>query len=517
MKPVAPAALCVLGSVALGLSAWAKERAPLDLAVHHLPIVPTLAMRAVDEKAADASEQDRPQAGVALPSRLRDLQEKVIFRFQGGYALEDSAPTQRQYYVGELAAGTRALVMPVLSAYFLSQFHFDREGASSFSALGNVYDQRDGRALLVHAGYAELAGMGEAGGLWHPLRLRAGRQFRYGAGMFSSQFDGLTVAYETAGIDVSGFVGRRVLSFLDDEPGVLGGASARLRLRPLLDWPMLLALDFVRFAERRTLAEAEGAALLPRGARVSLWVRFLQSDQDSGLARLWGRVRLPLGKRLVATLAAEEVFAREDAFDPLSPRPADVADVAESVRLGLPRQQDATRLAARVFATVLPGLEASAFGKKTFVHGEPQTGFQTSSSEAGLGLFATHRSGWSLGVQVKGRRHELSEADRPAGGAFAATAGAGTRELRELSGEARYRPGAKLGLAVLGYLRSYDVSTPYADIDADARWGGRADVEVGMSKSLRLKLTGEAAQPSSVLAEELGTLWSARLLAEASF
>lgn len=492
----------------------------LDLTLHDLPVTATLAMRTASPAVrGDPADRD-VNHGAAAPSfstRLRDLEERVIFRFQVGYVLEDSAPARREYTLGDAALGTRSVLLPSLSTYFLSQFHFDADGATRFSPLGNVHDARDGRALLVHAGYAELAGMGDEGTLWHPLRVRAGRQFRYGAAWLVSQFDGLALAYDTPGIELAGFMGRRVAKYLDEEPGALAGASARLALRPLLDWPAFLALDFLSFAERRQYLEGEGGIDMPR-ARVTLLARWLKDQEDQGLARLAARLRLKLGRRFLATVDAEEIFAREDAFDALSQRPRDVLDVAETARLGLPQPEDATRLRASLWVTIFPGLEAYLFGKRTFVHGEPQTGFATDSNEVGLALSAMHQSGLGLSAKLKERRHALSDRDSHPGGAFSATSGAGASRLRELAGEIRFRPGAgSYSAAVAGALRTYDLATPYVQADADSRWGGRVELDAWMGKTLRLELVGEAAEPSPVLAAELGTLLSARMLMEATF
>ena len=67
------------------------------------------------------------------------------------------------------------------------------------------------------------------------------------------------------------------------------------------------------------------------------------------------------------------------------------------------------------------------------------------------------------------------------------------------------------------FFRVYNLQSPYALVENDARVGGRLDFNYWFSRELRLKAAAEVAQPSPTFAPELEVLFSARTIMEAVF
>lgn len=247
---------------------------PTNLMMRAQPAAPPIAGPAVSSVGAGAEVSADATSGATvykpLPTDIRDIEERVIFKLNVGYGV-DSAPTsgdplrsgfvpddvtdpdgnaladQRQYLLGDAVLGTRGVLLSSMHTYFLSQFQIDADGASRYASLNNVYDERDGRALLVYAGYAEINDVANPDTVLGKVFLRAGRQFRYGNAMFITNFDGVTAGYDSGGVEVSGFFGRRVSLFFGDDPGLLGGAGLKLRLQELANIPVDLAVDYLFF------------------------------------------------------------------------------------------------------------------------------------------------------------------------------------------------------------------------------------------------------------------------------
>jgi hypothetical protein len=61
-----------------------------------------------------------------------------------------------------------------------------------------------------------------------------------------------------------------------------------------------------------------------------------------------------------------------------------------------------------------------------------------------------------------------------------------------------------------GFYRDYDFGSPYADVVDEGRGGGRGDLHFWLSKDLRFEVAAEIAEPSTVLARELGVMTAVR-------
>lgn len=501
----------------------------------------------------------------AVPTDLRDLEERLIFKINAGYGLDSGAVSgdplrsgfvpddvtdpdgnalsqQRQYLLGDAILGTRGVLMPSLHTYFLSQYSLAADGASQFASLNNVYDQRDGRALLVYSAYAEIDDLEDDESLLGRLFVRAGRQFRYGTAMFITNFDGLSAGYDSPGFEVNGFFGRRVSLFFGDDPGLLGGAGVRVRLEDLINVPVDLAADYLFFDGGGPADEEldDGVDLsrqyLELSARTKLsgWrfygrARFADNGaarademgQEAGFAlgRLGLEGRKAFGRNFVLVADVEHRFEDEVAYDFLAPAATDVLDIAERLGIGLD-PQEATRFSVRGSYMMTRATELYGFVRANLASGLETSGFNRSWSE--LGAAVSHRVGRKLftTAQYKLRFTDLDDAANGAGDGqeFGDTAGTGVTEFHELSADARYSLGYRSMTVGAGvYYRVYDLQSPYAEVSDDGRGGIRVDGDYWFSKYLRAKLAGEAVQASPAFAPELGTLFSIRAILEAIF
>lgn len=572
---LAPALVALAGARAaaspearLGRAADLKVRRLPAPAPAHLGMRRALATRAASaaaattaaDPAADADADPDADIGASgaeaqlsgtyrpIPHGWRDVQERVVFHMNVGVGIATGDTSgdidrdgtlpgdvtdprgngfrgSRQYVLGDAVLGTRGVLMPSLETYFLSRFKLDMDGATRFSALNDVYDTRGGRALLVSAGYAELDGLGKTDSALSHFYVRAGRQFRYGAATYVANFDGLTAGYRDPRVDVSGFVGRRVSLYFGDDPGVLAGAGAVLHGKEMVHVPVDVALDYLGFGggdigDTRHFVEATARTQLPAATRLTLRARYIDTgDGDPGLGHLAAEVRTSLWRqRLVAVASVEQRFARELSYDFLGAAPTDVVAAPTQLGIALEPPGDSTLTGVRADLRLTPAVELYGFARANLAEQDSATSLtQTSWAEAGAA------AGWSGGpltasAQVKIRAHQLDGDANQAGSGFDNTAGSGEEGFREVAGEARYRLGqVHSSLAVGGYVRVYDVRTPYAEVDSDGRGGARVDADYWFNQKTRVKLAGEVAQPSPSFAAEIGTLSSVRLIMEAAF
>lgn len=538
---------------------------PTNLVMRAQPAAPAVAGPAI-AVGADVATDATSGATVykPLPTDVRDIEERVIFKLNVGYGL-DSGPTsgdplrsgfvpdqitdpdgnalldQRQYVLGDAVLGTRGVLLSSMHTYFMSQFQFDADGASRFSSFNNVYDERDGRALLVHAGYAEINDVANPESILGKVFLRAGRQFRYGNTMFITNFDGVTGGYDSGGFEVSGFFGRRVSLFFGDDPGLLGGAGVKLRLKELANVPVDVAVDYLYFdgggpADETIDVSDQNLArqyieLSARG-KFSGWRTFVRARlvdngdlrlDDNGdpegmqLGRLGLELRKALGRNFVFVGDIEQRFAAEAAYDFLNPAANDVLDIAERLGIGL-EEEEATRISLRGSYMMNRATELYGFLRANLASGIENSGFNRTWQELGAAL--SHRMGRKLWTtaQYKLRITDLNDDANGVGEEFGNTAGSGVSEFHELAGDARYSLGYRnMTVGVGAFYRVYNLQSPYAEVADDGRGGARFDVDRWFSKYLRVKLAGEFAQPSPAIAPELSTLFSFRAILEALF
>ena len=551
----------VAGAAVVGSASIALAESPMDLRVKQLPQreLSTLNMRSAAAEDASVAKKEAPSKAPtsrleykAIPTEYRDIKERVVFKTNVGYGLDvsqlsgnvaqtgvapgDVADAQgnayadnRNYLLGDAIIGTRGVLMPSLNSYFLSRFQLDA-GGGQFTAMNYVYDSDESQALLIRAGYAELDGLGgEKGGVLDSIYLRAGRQYRYGSNRFVANFDGITAAYDHRMAEVSAFFGQRVSLFFNDDPGLLAGAGVKLRGDEIFGYPADLNVDFMRYdaggddAAAPIFIEANSRARIAQNTRLYFRGRFIDDgtggDNSSGVGRLGGQVRQSFGEDLIVIADVQKNFARELAFDYIGASPIDVVNVGQELGLAIGTPQNSTLVGARANYQLTRNFEGYAFYRNRLVkNADESDAFSRPFQEFGLAGSALIGQRLTTTGQYKFRVHDLDANGNLEGSAFDDTTGTGTKQLHELSGEARYNFGKKKASAAFGgYVRVLDIESPYAVLDNDGRGGVRFDVGYWPTSLIRLRTTGEVAQPSQSISADIDAMVSLRVLMEASF
>ncbi len=560
----------VVGATLVSGASVALAESPVDLRVKALPQreLSSLGMRAaVAEETVESSSESSEEsvAGAtmsrldykAIPTQWRDVQERVIFKTNVGYGLDTSqlsgnvaktgfAPgdvvdsqgnayaDNRHYLLGDAIIGTRGVLMPSLNSYFLSRFQLDA-GGGQFTAMNFVYDSGESQPLLIRAGYAELDGLGgEKGGVLDSIYLRAGRQYRYGSNRFMANFDGITAAYDHRMAEVSAFFGQRVSLFFNDDPGLLAGAAIKLRGQEILGYPADLNVDVMKYSpggedgagggfNAPLFIEANGRARVAENTRLYVRGRFIDDgsggDNASGVGRVGGQIRQSFGDDLIVIADVEKKFNRELGFDYVGASPIDVVNVGQQLGLAIGTPQNSTLVGARANYQLTRNFEGYAFYRNRLVkNAEDADAFSRPFQEFGLAGSALVGRRLTTTGQYKFRVHDLDASANVAGSNFDDTSGTGTKQLHELSGEARYNFGKKKASAAFGgYMRMMSIESPYAALDNDGRGGVRFDVGYWPTSLIRLRTTGEVAQPSQSISADIDAMVSLRVLMEASF
>jgi len=501
--------------------------------------------------AAPASAPE-PQvtAFTALPRSTRELGERITFRLRAGVELE-TAPASgdalrggaalpagftasRPWIVGDAMVGARDVLLPSLGGYFLSSFQFDaNDSLASRSALvvpGDAADQR----IAIKAGYVE---WGNDDRRPQNLWLRGGRQFRLDGGAMFAYFDGLTAGYRTKGLEVSGFIGQRVVLYVNSEAGVTFGATAAVDLQALRGVPVKLALDYMGLAidqrnqatgdtetQLRQLISVTGSYEPSRKLRAELRTRIVDGGQHSdggaslALGRIGGRVKLTPGDHVMVVADVEQRQGGDLAYDLAAPSAVDVVDVARRLGVGLGAPIDALTVGARVDLR-RKDTELLVFARAELPEQTPISVDQEGWYEGGAAVAGQPLKGAWLTAQYTGRQYAREADANLMGAAFGDTAGSGIDRLHELSLDATLRSPARAGarwrVGLGGFYRIYNLVTPYRTADNDGRGGGRLELQWWLTSAVHLEAAGEVAQPSPILAREIGAMSSIRGALEA--
>ncbi len=584
----------VIGALCLPLQAAADEinnadnpPAPIQtlnepttakLRVDQLP--PKLQMRPKAKKVAQTAPPGTPTPGPDatassgggaggsvgykwFPTSRRDLAERVTFRIRAGVQL-DTAPASgetlrggqplppgftdtRPWIVGDAVVGARGIIVPSLGGYLLSSFQFDASDSLATRAGTVSWSDSNGQQIAIRAGYAE----------WgrddrkpddqqpHKVWLRGGRQFRLDGGNLFAYFDGITAGYKERSWNVSGFVGRRVVLYVDSEAGITYGATAAIDLKPSKNIPVRAAVDFMGLTinnggtdENRQLVALSSTAKLSRKAKLDVRARLTglpQADemgavtQKFALGRIGGRFRYETGN-LIATADVEQRFGDDLAYDLASPSAVDIVQVAQRLGVGLNQPVDALRLGARVdWQNSKKDVEVMLFGSTELPSGTPTNVDQKGYVEGGIGLAGTPIGARGAGIYTTAQytlRQYTAEPSDPTGmmpdgigSDFGNSASSGIDRMHQVAVEAmlatRGKNGKRWRFSAGGFFRVYDFSTPYREVTNDARAGGRADLQWWFRRDLHLELAGEAAQASPTLSRDLGIMTSLRAALEA--
>src|SRR5262249_14814962 len=136
------------------------------------------------------------QPSIVAPPAEPPQEAEVHYRLNVGYGADNARSTgvaaangfQNQnptlfpsYLFGDRAFRARGLPVASLDTYFAANYYYDFLGVKQNSPFTTVYDRNDtnAQALLVRSAYAEIDPASHGGA---PFFLRAGRQFRLGAG-----------------------------------------------------------------------------------------------------------------------------------------------------------------------------------------------------------------------------------------------------------------------------------------------------------------------------------------------
>ena len=509
-----------------------------------------------------------------IPKSARDWQERVTLKvragveldgasasgetLRGGASLPDGFGASRSWIVGDAIVGVRDILTPSLGAYFLSSFQLDASDTlASRTTFVRPYDADDAYAIAIKAGYAE---WGREDRRPQKLWLRGGRQFRLDGGALFAYFDGATVGYRDKGIEVSAFGGQRVALYVDTPKGVLFGATAALDLERMRDIPARVAIDYMGLAIdglgvmedvssfTRQLLSVTGSYQIDKRMKLDVRARLVDAQRDDNadgasdgfaLGRVGARFRMERSK-LIVLADLEHRDGGDLAYDLAAPGAVDVASVARQLGVGLAAPVAATTVGVQVdYRRKDTELLLFARAERPDDVAEVTTVDQRGWVETGVALAGSplgHRArGMYATAQYKLRRYDdmascttvetpscmspgSNERNDQAGSQFADSSTSGLAQMHEVAVDATLRSqrtGPRRWRFQLGaFYRIYDFGSPYADVVDEGRGGGRADLQYWFSRDLRVEAAAEVAEPSPVLARELGVMSAVRAAME---
>lgn len=505
-----------------------------------------------------------------VPKNLRDWQERVTLKIRagveldgagasgqtlrGGASLPDEFAASRSWIVGDAIVGVRDILVPSLGAYFLSSFQLDASDSfASRTAFVRPYDAEDSYAIAIKAGYAE---WGRDDRRPQKLWLRGGRQFRLDGGALFAYFDGATVGYRDKGFELSGFAGQRVALYVDTPKGVLFGGTAGVDLQKLRNIPARVAVDYMGLAidslgvmdetasVTRHLLALTGSYAMTKQLKLDVRARLVnvgaaRDGVSNGLVlgRVGARVRAER-KNLIVLVDVEHRDGGDLAYDLASPSAVDVVSVSRQLGVGLSAPVAATTVGAQLdYRRKDTELLLFARMERPDAIEDVVTVDQRGWLESGVALagspLGTRAGGMYTTAQYKLRRYDDTSScntvetpscmtgdrnDGP-GSQFGNSSTAGLELMHEVSVDATLRSTGKgprrWRFQLGGFYRVYDFGSPYADVVDEGRGGGRGDLHYWFSRDLRVEVAAEIAEPSSVLARELGVMTAVRGAVEA--
>lgn len=528
----------------------------VDLSVRRLPAPArapaTLAMRGESASEPPRPRPARPASGslidrfVAIPSELEELSDKVVFHFQLGQDLEqgqlsgqpmgsgqplpaDNRNT-RFFTIGDLALGSHGLPFTPLSTYLAAHFRFDQDGSPTTSSAPSVYDAApQSSALLVRSAYAELGDVAE--GWLAPLRVRAGRQFRYGMGV--AHFDGVSAWYELPSVSASAFLGRRVSLFHEDllaqglAPGApaplngsIAGISVDVRLARHGDAALVVGTEVMRW-DGHDFGQGTLRLQLTSDAALSSYIRL----GDGRLARWGAGVRARLSRTTTFSLDGEHRLADDWAYD-LVVRARNPSDAGF---LFLGPAVPELRLAGRAGTVLLDNLDLLLSVAGALPVGGVASPWAAPYAEVGVAVDGRLASGLSLALSLRARGYFRPRPDAEAAEVlrFGDVASTGERAIYDGGVRIRYAAGRKRFAAEFELFfrevsdrhieRPINTRLPYERVKVfDPQGGTRFRVESWIGSRARVLAEYEVSSAPAEITEFLG-LQSLRLVGEVSF
>ncbi|HKA86994.1 MAG TPA: hypothetical protein VKE22_04975 [Haliangiales bacterium] len=460
----------------------------------------------------------------AAPFSLEEIAQKLVFKFNIGYAVEQGEPQQgkplptdvrgtRVSNYGDVVLGTKGLAWAPLSTYLAAHFFVDTDGAATMAAVPSVFDAaQDGRALLVRSAWAQLSGIGPP--LLAPLTLRAGRQFRYGVAI--AHFDGASGEYVTPLVELAGFFGRRVALYgAGSDPfalgkgsaGVVGGGSVKLRPPKV---PLAFGVDYFGFENADHLV-VSGELDLARDGAVRAWARL----RNGVLAETRAEARARFGRTTTLAVELDDRLRDDWMYDfVLTGRLTGQDDPRRWLNLGptVSRLQVSVRGGTVLFDNWDVLVTASA----GIPHGGDSS-FAPRYVELGAALLARFPFGIEAGVETRIReshRIDVQGTTIP----LADIGALGERSFIEGSTTLRWSLGARrFSAEIAAFARRWGQAPLGAEPVADVAAGGRFGVVGWAAGKVQLRGEYEVAGIPDRTSEQLTGLQTLRVLLEATF
>jgi hypothetical protein len=234
------------------------------------PALPPTVPAAAAAPAATSTAVDPSAEGAGL---VRDLRRPVSVRFNMGYVVDGTSPTNRAthsgtqlregtdyrrlraYALGEGYFSSRGVLLPSLSTYFAGAFQIAQERVypDGQPVPPPVATWFRGSGFLGRSAWLEVKDFVDDK-RFAPLRVRAGQQYVYGPWMLHMY--GALAAWDGKLTKLSVYGGSRVPDYTlvevtDKDRSGIFGASARIDLRALAQQiPFAMGLEVLRFTAR---------------------------------------------------------------------------------------------------------------------------------------------------------------------------------------------------------------------------------------------------------------------------
>jgi hypothetical protein len=472
-----------------------------------------------------------PTQAAAPKPEGNDFRWKLLFKFDVNYQLDDAGlsgaaalalkkPTlpgadgqaaalasHADYLSSDHVLGTEGLGWSHLRLYY-NGFLLHRFEDGAQVVFPTAYLKGDQQtAYDVRAGYAEIDGFKDKG-FWSNTYLRAGRQYRYGAGI--ATFDGLTVGYRGPAAEVSLWGGRRSPRFLDDtDPGFVAGADVTLHLDAVTKVAIDLGANYLTYingTDVHHLLLVSGKWRMSTGGKLIISA----SSYDFQGARVYVGLTHPLGRVALLKVYYDLKIGRDLTYDYVSG-----FGMAASRYFTLPDVEDRSRVGVRLDHEIGRHFEYAVQGTFNIVHGDGN--IQSAGGWTGPTAFDATYEEVSVTARVLGPRGFIPEAEyrirfdqrAQEKGLFSDTSQAGEQQFQEVRADVRLRPYSGLSFLVGGVYRVRNFTGRYAPngsnttVDNDTTIAGEITAEAWIKRFVLLRARYEIGTDSVVFAPEL--------------
>jgi hypothetical protein len=469
-------------------------------------------------------------AAPANPSG-NDFRWKVLFKLDVNYEFDDAGLTGAQqlalkkpqipggdaqaaalnsradYLSSDHVLGTEGLGWSHLRLYYNGfLLHRFEDGAQVIFPTAYLKGTQQ-TAYDVRSGYAEIDGFKDQG-FWSKVWLRAGRQFKYGAGI--ATFDGLTLGYRSATVEASVWGGRRSPRFLDDtDPGCVAGADLTMHLDGFSRAPIDIGVDYLTyfntdFLHHLFLLSAKWR--MKTGGKLLLSV----SSYDFQGARAYVGFSHPLGRVAQLKIYYDLKLGRDLTYDYISG-----FGMSAARYFNLPDVENRSRIGLRFDHEIARRFEYAIQGTFNIVHGDGN--IEGARGWTGPTAFDATYEELSVTARVLGPKGFTPEAEyrirfsqrATEKGLFSDTSQSGEHQFQEVRGDIRVRPYTGLSFLAGAVYRVYDWTTRYAPsgseltVENDTTVAGEFSAEFWIKRYALLRVRYEVGTDSTAFAPEL--------------